>query len=215
MVLSFQASAASSLPVERAFAETKRSEAPRLCHVATASRNLMLRQHLRQRQELLEAAEASAALLRRSLKARAHTLAWEARPGLAASALQGDYGPTRAFINQHQLALQTELERRRVLARAAVDRTRTHDLPVTEQSWIAWFREHEDDFQAKMTSAGESRRRKNRRLLAAPDIPDPERRIGVRAPKLKVAKLLEWQQLCWGRTGWCCLQTQRGVKVLF
>ena len=41
------ASAASSLPIERAFAEVKRSEAPRLCHVATAGRNQVLRQHLR------------------------------------------------------------------------------------------------------------------------------------------------------------------------
>ena len=47
LVLVFEASVASSLPVERAFAETKRSEAPRLCHVATAGRNQILRQYLR------------------------------------------------------------------------------------------------------------------------------------------------------------------------
>ena len=39
----FAAACASSLPAERKFAEAKRSEAPRLCHVAVASRNHALR----------------------------------------------------------------------------------------------------------------------------------------------------------------------------
>jgi len=43
IVEAFRAAAASSLPVERRFAEVKRAEAPRLCHVATAGRNLILR----------------------------------------------------------------------------------------------------------------------------------------------------------------------------
>jgi len=71
----FQASSASSLPVERAFAETKRSEAPRLCHVATAGRNQILRQYLRQREELLVRAEAASVAMRRSLKTNLASLA--------------------------------------------------------------------------------------------------------------------------------------------
>ena len=67
IVSGFEASAASSLPAERAFAEAKRSESPRLCHVATAGRKHQIRQHLRQRQDLLEAAERSVAQLRRSM----------------------------------------------------------------------------------------------------------------------------------------------------
>ena len=43
LTTAFEASAISSLPVERAFAETKRNEAPRLCHVATAGRNQLLK----------------------------------------------------------------------------------------------------------------------------------------------------------------------------
>ena len=43
----FAASGASSLPGERRFSQIKRSEAPRLCHVAVASRNQMLREFLR------------------------------------------------------------------------------------------------------------------------------------------------------------------------
>ena len=67
--VAFEASAAYSLPVERAFAETKRSEAPRLCHVATASRNQILRQLLRQRSDALRQAEVAAAALHKRMKA--------------------------------------------------------------------------------------------------------------------------------------------------
>ncbi len=63
--LAFSSSAASSLPVERKFAETKRNEAPRLCHVAVASRNQLLRSFYRERDQHIEAlaAAASAALV--------------------------------------------------------------------------------------------------------------------------------------------------------
>jgi len=78
----FVASAASSLPVERAFAETKRSEAPRLCHVATAGRNQLIKQFLRRRGELLEEATAAAALLHQATSQNLQSLAWEAKPEL-------------------------------------------------------------------------------------------------------------------------------------
>ena len=42
--IAFEGSSASSFPVERRFAETKRNEAPRLCHLAVASRNQLQRQ---------------------------------------------------------------------------------------------------------------------------------------------------------------------------
>ena len=77
LVLAFESSAASSLPAERAFAATKRSEAPRLCHVATASRNQILRQYLRQRLDLFSSAEAASAALRVSLRTSVQSLAWE------------------------------------------------------------------------------------------------------------------------------------------
>ena len=75
LLLVLSASAASSLPIERAFAEVKRSEAPRLCHVATAGRNQVLRQHLRQREDLLKQGSQAAALLRRSARLRLTSLA--------------------------------------------------------------------------------------------------------------------------------------------
>ena len=98
----FQARSASSLPVERAFAETKRSEAPRLCHVATAGRNQILRQYLRQREELLERADHAAKALRRSLSTNLNSLAWELRPDLADRALEGKSAEMQRFIAEQQ-----------------------------------------------------------------------------------------------------------------
>ena len=49
LTAAFREGAASSLPAERYFAEAKRNEGIRVCHVATAGRNLILRQFLRDR----------------------------------------------------------------------------------------------------------------------------------------------------------------------
>ena len=55
----------SSLPAERACAQVKRSEAPRLCHVATAPRNQVQRRFLADRLQIIEQAEQAAATLRK------------------------------------------------------------------------------------------------------------------------------------------------------
>ena len=83
----FAASAASSLPVERAFATTKRHEAPRLCHVASASRNQILRSFLRDRSDLLEQARAADKALRQAMRLRVQSLAWKLRADLVGRAL--------------------------------------------------------------------------------------------------------------------------------
>ena len=78
----FQASAASSLPVERAFAYMKRNEAPRLCHLASASRNQILRGFCRERDELVQRLALAEAALRRANKRNLHSLAWQQRSAL-------------------------------------------------------------------------------------------------------------------------------------
>ena len=85
--LVFQASAASSLPVERAFAQTKRNEAPRLCHVSVASRNQLLRNFLREREALLAPLQEAEAALRKATKLRIQSLAWQQRSELVGRAL--------------------------------------------------------------------------------------------------------------------------------
>ena len=97
-----------------------------------------------------------------------------------------------------------------------VERARSGDLPVTQQQWISWFGEHEDEFRARMAAAGARRKAANRRLTAAPDVPSLVARLAPDRPKVKVDRLAQWQQLCWGRTGWFCLQMEQGrIAMLF
>ena len=187
IVVSFRASAASSLPAERAFAVTKRSEAPRLCHVATASRNQILRQHLRQRQSLLDAAESSAALLRQSLKLNIVNLAWQLKPELGKAALEGNQEMTKAFVKQHASKLEAEIQRRRDVAKELVDRTLDDEMPVTQAAWVSWFREHQAEFNTRMAEAGARRKAANRRMVAAPDTPQPVHRLSVQRGPVKVS----------------------------
>ena len=172
LVLAFEASAASSLPVKRAFAETKRSEAPRLCHVATASRNQILRLFLRQRKEVLSKAEEAASALRKSMKTSLGSLAWELKPCLADLALAPSGSSAMdEFIAQHRDALKQEVQKRRAMARARVDRCVDPDMVITQHDWVQWFRKNHDAFYASMEAASELRRRANRRLHAASDMP--------------------------------------------
>jgi len=145
--LAFRASAVSSLPVERAFAETKRQEAPRLYHVATASRNQIIRQFLRQRSELLQQAVQASAALRSSLKTNVASLAWELQPRLADFALNRQCSqPMKEFIEANKPALQAEVERRSNLAQSALSRLESSECPLTQAQWINWFRKNQTSF---------------------------------------------------------------------
>lgn len=105
----FRASAASSLLVERALASTKRSEAPRLYHVAIAGRNHTLLQHLRQRAELLERAEAASVALRRAMALSLHNLASQLRLAFAQGVVAGgSLAAQHEFIAGHQTRVEAE-----------------------------------------------------------------------------------------------------------
>ena len=65
-----------------------------------------------------------------------------------------------------------------------------------------------------MWSAGETRRCAIRRLTASPDTPKGIERLSVERPKVKVSRMTRWQQLLWGRAGWFCLKTLRGIVHL-
>ena len=80
--LAFIASASSSLPVERKIAQTKRNEAPRLWHVSVASRNQILRQFLRERDELKADLAACERELKIAMRTNIRSLAWQQRKDL-------------------------------------------------------------------------------------------------------------------------------------
>ena len=215
LVLAFEASAASSLPIERAFAETKRSEAPRLCHVATAGRNLILRQFLRERQDLLDQAERASAALRRSAALNLQSLAWEVRPDLA-DRHRDTSSDLRQFIQENERWMKAEIERRRERAHAAVERVSAQGALVTEATWTEWFEENEEAFRVKMQEGSRQRREKNHRLHAAPDHPPPVSRLTAVTSRQKVRNMARWLQLAWGRAGWFSVSLPgREVRLLF
>lgn len=215
LVLIFEASVASSLPVERAFAETKRSEAPRLCHVATAGRNQILRQYLRGRQELLDQASAAAATMRRTAALNLQSLAWEVRPEFADG--RRDVGSeVRQFVRENERWMRAEIARRRERAKAAVETASAQGALVTEADWTNWFAENGESFRDLMKNATQERRQKNRRLLPAPEAPPAAPRLGAGTARPKVRSLARWMQAAWGRTGWFCLALPgRQARLLF
>ena len=70
LALAFNKSTATSLPAERHFAQAKRNEAQRLYHAAAAGRNLMLRQFLRERSDVLGRLDSAGEQLRKLLTVR-------------------------------------------------------------------------------------------------------------------------------------------------
>ena len=96
----------------------------------------MLRQHLRQRQDLLEAAESAAAELRRSMAVNLQSLAWEIQPSLRQRTLSGQASAQQEFIAMNEVGLKAEVQRTRTQASAAVQRAAASSTPVTKESWI-------------------------------------------------------------------------------
>ena len=118
LVLAFSESTATSLPAERYFAQAKRNEAPRLCHVATAGRNLMLRQFLRERSDILGRLNSAAEALRKALKTSFTSLAWEFA---GASGQEVDSADTQQYARDNKAMLVAEAQRRRARCRERLD----------------------------------------------------------------------------------------------
>ena len=216
LVWAFESSAASSLPAERAFAATKRSEAPRLCHVATASRNQILRQYLRQRLDLLSSAEAASAALRVSLHTNVQSLAWELCPGLAGDALEKRASTRlKQYIACNEAMLKAEVLRRRSVAASALKSYQRSGVPFSQEPWIAWFRRYHDDFYKRMFEAGPARRAANLCLDAAPDAPSAAPRLFRREASVRFAQLPHWQQLLVGRSGWMLVKSSLPQSGLY
>ena len=207
----FEATAASSLPVERAFAETKRSEAPRLCHVSTAGRNQLLKQFLRQRQELLATTTKSAEEVRKVGCHNSQSLAWQMRKETIGR------GPEmRRFVDDHAGELAKELQRRRGAAAAgSASPPMDGKLPLSESEWVQWFTDNEDDFHRRMLIAPDQRKRLNQRLHPAPDTPAPAPRLLPDCARPNMLALQRWQRLGWGRSGWFCATLRPKATAAF
>ena len=202
LATTFRASAASSLPVERRHVETKKNEAPRLCHVATAGRNQMLHHFLRWREDKtrrLERAERAVSKLRfMSPTALAAEKVGEARR----------HPPeAQAYLQAHQAALQRELTDRRAAARLELSEARACSVPFTQEQYVKWFSDHRDTFAAKMKTATADRRMLNRRLLADVLLPEGVPRLQPCARNGPDSTLKDTaSRLMRGRVGWFAVQ---------
>ena len=222
----FGAALASSLPVERKFAETKRREAPRLCSVATASRNQLLRHFHRDRNRMLERIEATEGSLRKAMKTNVQSLAWKRRSALVSlgGRARGDQQQS-ALAPDSQRALQEAVEENRgdweeevrAARRGAADaaaRAKVH-IPLRESEWAEWMREHRTEFSALMRLAPADRRALCTRLTASPSRPAPAPRLGpVRSTGVGACARARWLELLWGRTGWFAVKVGTRVKTI-
>ena len=233
--LAFKASAASSLPVERAFAQTKRNEAPRLCHVSVASRNQLLRNFLREREALLAPLQEAEAALRKATKLRIQSLAWQQRSELVGRALgcvalekkqqkalvkAHDASAMLDYVENHKSALLQQVAAIRQEAQSQVEAARQMTKgPLTAGEWMEWFTTHRDTFVSNMQTATKQRRALCQRLNVAPGAPVAAA-AGVRfAPESASAATSagkHWTQVLRGRDGWFAVQTvERNVKTLY
>ena len=185
----FVASGASSLPAERRFAQIKRSEAPRLCHLAVASRNQVQRQFLAWREGRLQRLEAARRALSRAKVTNVASLAWAARPDLlptpgagsrrqAAVNVGGDFA---ALAEQHvanREGLREEVARLRAAAQAELSEAEAGNVPLTKAAWAEWFTEHYSEFSQHMRTATQERRALSCRLVADCGLPPGARRLG-------------------------------------
>ena len=222
----FAGSSASSLPAERKFAEAKHSEAPRLCHIAVASRNHTLRLFRRWREAHLEAIEAAEGAHRQAMKTNASSLAWKVRPELlprpGAGSKQskpcnvgGDFAALAEATGSQQAQMQRQVTQLRAEAAANLASARGMvDGPVTMAEWAQWFTDNHATFAESMREATQQRRALNRRLLpdrslppcpAAPAAPDAD-------PAAFVTPLVS---LLRRRRGWHILRTARRLQLLF
>ena len=194
LTTAFEASAASSLPVERRFAQTKRNEAPRLCSVAVASRNNMQRQFLRWREQLVDRLEAAEKQFRRAMKTNLSSLAWEKRPECvipvyfsASPATQVQRQQSAADLREYVSAQRAELSKvlseRREAARSELNcaRDQVRGKPLTRAELASWFADNSDAFYESMRVAAATRRERSRRLSADPSLPAGATRLQSRA----------------------------------
>ena len=201
-------------------------EAPRLCHIAVASRNHILRLFRRWREGHLVAIEAAEGAYRQAMRTNASSLAWHLRADLlprpgAGSRWQkpinvgGDFGALADAQVSNQAQLQRQVTQLRAEAQATLASARARvNGPVTMAEWAQWFAENHETFSQSMRQATEQRRVHNRRLLPDSSLP-PRPAPPPNADADNAASPAPLLSLLRRRTGWHALRTPRRMRLLF
>jgi len=236
LVLIFESSAGSSLPVERKHTECKRYEAARLLHLAVAARNQMHRAVLRLQKDAFRTREKAQKELGAAKHCTLGSMALkhlssgpEDLPGVstryAAAPAEGagrqpcapEQKPSaklRAFIHDNREELVATRTKRIEDAKIAVESLPLRDVPVTYDEWLALLRKHEKLFRGRMMTSTPDRRQLSIRLSARPDMPPPVHRIQVQRRGDKLPKE-GWHNLLRHRWGWHGLRGGASTQTIF
>jgi len=124
----------------------------------------------------------------------------------------------RAYVAAHDAVLQEEVQQQRavVAQRWAAHETqqRSRVVPNGLAEWVQFLQKHESDFRTCMETASVERRKRSRRLVAAPDMPEGVPRLQPQAHKWR-PPVRGWGKIVWGRSGWHALGRKGEVKIFF
>ena len=215
--LFLESAAATTLEVERRHAQAKRSEQSRVIHMASASRNCLLRRFLAGAAAASAARREADGQLQRALRTNVQSLAWQelpralprhaAAPGAGQRACighapnEGDSQALRNHISTNRDRLETAAQQIRADARtAATTAAGAAWLPTNMAGWVALLGEREPHFRDLIREATARRRHHSRRLEADINMPEP---VGRLQPNTAASsEVTPLQKLLRGRSGW-------------
>ena len=213
-----------TLEVERRHAQVKRLETSKLTHVASASRNAILRRYQARLARLRAVLATARAEGRRASRTNMSALTWRELPDavgrplgfLASRSSSASVGAEmgRAALAAHQ-AQHTErfeqlVERSRRSAKRKADVVAAigaSTQPLTFGNWITLFQERRDHLRMLMRTATRERRFLSTRLAGDSSLPPPVQRVGAEPQARRGAE--QARRLLRGRTGWFAVRSDR------
>ena len=229
----------SSLAVERKNAEYKRWEQCRLLHVATASRNGLLRGFARQRLQQSQAYTNAERELQRLSQTNVQSMAFAEAPPEGMRLTSDSAIPKRhcstttvpkkarrtssdanaahraLYLRMQGPKLQSELSDARqkaALRLEALEAAQWH--PVSRAQWQSWMLENIGTFRERMKTAPGQRRVFSKRLIARDNLPKPAPRLQPQ-PEPRQKPIADWSNLLYARSGWVLIQTPDAKNLIF
>ncbi|CAK0828049.1 unnamed protein product [Prorocentrum cordatum] len=211
---------ATTLNAERKHVQDKKSEAPRLSTVPAASRNGIIRRHLKHRREQqIAASEARQSATGAHTNPRAVTLSRRpdfvtASAKVARPRLVYDEPGIQAYIDANREDLDRVVAAKQAAAKAAARAAASHSTggtPGTNAQWMKWIEENRPTFLDFFDNASA-----RRRALAARLVPDGEFPAAPRLQPERASPDIPWQDRLWCQApGWFCVRAGEARHIFF
>ena len=213
---------ATTLDVERRHAQARRQESSKLRHIASESRNALLRRFRLQRQKASSRQRDANTAVRKAMRTNVWSLAcselpsamplgFRAKDEVLAADVDGERVAARARVACHQQRFKDEVDLMRDRAKRARDDANVAPMPVTLGEWVHEFSKRDDRLRELMRIATAKRRKLTARLHAASGVPEPARRL---QPVARARATQPWHKLLKRRAGWFLLGT-RPPRLIF